>query len=112
MPQVTLEDFQLSSDDESHENEGGTGGDTVHDSRNESSKDGVEDDEVDGDPYLQFFTDHEKFEWDESRWEGIPNVRKHEKRTPKPEEDKKEEQGKLETQLKPVEREKLIRRRD
>lgn len=97
MPQITSEDFQLSSDEEYHEKAHSAGADSVYGSIQESSKDGVEDNCVDGDPYLHFLTDYEKFDWDESRWKGIPNVRKHETKAKK---DKKEEQGKLETQFK------------
>ena len=59
---------------------------------------------TDGDPYVHFSTDYEKFEWDETQWSGIANVRKHYKKVKRVKKDKMEAQGKLETQPKPGER--------
>ena len=101
MPRITLEDFQLSSDDENHEDEQSK---SMHDSIHESSEDEVAGNCADSDPYAQFSTDYKKFEYDESRWNGIPNVRKHNKEAERTKKAKTEEQGKLETQPKPVER--------
>ena len=89
MPRRTLENFQLSSDDDYH----GSG-----------EKD-VAEHCRDGDSYGTFSTDYDKFAWDESRWTGISNVRKHCKKIEKAKKDKTEEQGKLETRSKPGERE-------
>ena len=105
MPQITLENPQLSSDDEHHEDERGAEANSVHNSVHESNEDEVTDNFTDGDLYGRFSTDYEKFECDDALWGGVPNVRKHEKKAKKARKDKTEEQGKLETQPKPGQRE-------
>ena len=104
MSQITLEDFQLSSDDENHEDEHSAEAKSVHDSIHESDE--APDNCTDGDPYVHFSTDYEKFEWDEMQWSGIANVRKHYKKAQKVKKNKMEVQGKLETQPKPEKGEK------
>ena len=105
MPQITFEDFQLSSDDEDHEDEDSAEANHMHDSVHGSNEDEILDNFTDGDLYGRFSTDYEKFAWDDARWSGIPNVRKHLKKGKKADKEKTEEQGKLETQSKPRERE-------
>ena len=106
MPQITLEDFQLSSDEEYDEDERSAEANSLHHSVYESNEDEVTDEITDGDLYGRFSTDYEKFKWDDARWSGISNVRKHQKKAKKAKKDKTEEQGKLETQPKPGQREK------
>lgn len=102
MSQITLEDFQLSSDDENHKDEHSAEANSVHDFIHESDE--AADNCTDGDPYVHFSTDYEKFEWDEMQWSGIVNIRKHYKKTQRVNKYKMEVQGKLETQPKPGER--------
>lgn len=105
MPRITLEDFQLSSDDDYHEDKHSAEAKSVHDSIDESGEKEVADNFIDGDPYGRFSTDYKKFAWDNAQWSGIPNVRKHDKKQKKAKKEKTEEQGKLDTQPKPGERE-------
>ena len=97
MPQITLEDYQLSSDDEYHEDIPRAEGNSVHDSINESGEEEIAGNLGDSDPYGRFSNDSERFAWDNVRWSDISNVRKHHKKTTKAEKDKTEEQGKLKT---------------
>ena len=103
MPQITLEDFQLSSDDESHEDEHSAEANSMHETIHDSGENEVADNSRDGDLYGRFSTDYEKFAWDDAQWSGIANVRKHQKKVKEAKKDKTEEQGKLETQSKPGE---------
>ena len=102
MSQITLKDFQLSSDDENHEDEHSAGANSVHDSIHESDE--AADNCTDGDPYVNFSTDYEKFGWDETQWSGIANVRQYYKKVQTVKKYKMEVQGKLEAQPKPRER--------
>ena len=104
MSRITLEDFQFSSDDENHEDEHSAEANSVHDTMHESSE--AAENCTDSDPYVHFSTDYQKFDWDESRWSGIPNVRNHHKKAKEAKKGKTEKQGKLETRLKTGERKK------
>ena len=105
MSQIILEDFQLLSDDEYHEDERGAEANSVHNSVHESNEDEVTDNFTDGDLYGRFSTDYEKSECDDALWGGITNIRKHHKKAKKAKKDTTAEQGKLETQPKPGQRE-------
>ena len=77
MAQITLEDYQLSSDDEYHEDMHSAEGNSVYDSIDESGEKEVAGNLRDSDPYGRFSNDSERFAWNNARWSGISNVRKH-----------------------------------
>ena len=75
MSLINYADFAFSSEDEHHQDEHHPDEDDLFETDCDDGE--ISDHGPDSDEYASFFTDYEKFQFDQLRWHGIPNTRKY-----------------------------------
>ena len=78
MPLITYDDFSFLSEDQCDQDEKNfQEGDPANDLDSNFEEDEVSDHRTNIDEYASFFTDYEKYQYDQLRWNGVPNTRKY-----------------------------------
>ena len=78
MPLIDYDDFSFMSEDQCDQDEKDfQEDDSENDLDSNSEEDEVPKPRTDIDEYASFFTDYEKYQYDQLRWNGIPNTRKY-----------------------------------
>ena len=75
MSLINYADFAFPSEDEHYQDEHHLDEDDLIETDGDEGE--ISDHSPDSDEYASFFTDYEKFQFDQLRWHGIPNTRKY-----------------------------------